>query len=221
MSHLDYAMRFADTQLPQYKNQLTAVQRELRMVPMPQRVYMTMRHQAGQMMRTPLDLRNEIGPAFDIVFQPDAASAAGKAGAGANARIDALLTARGYQHYYAPHSKDLTELALIDQWALGERNNIDYSEADKKALAERISAIYSRDYIDSWQQGINQLEVRDFTDLSHAASVLGAVTSPAAPLRRLVETVRDNTGLADEQSAAATPVVAEGGDGTEGPLAGQ
>ncbi|WP_057385095.1 type VI secretion system membrane subunit TssM [Pseudomonas aeruginosa] len=211
MSHLDYAMRFADTQLPQYKNQLTAVQRELRMVPMPQRVYMTMRHQAGQTMRTPLDLRNEIGPAFDVVFQPDAASVAGQAGAGANARIDALLTARGYQHYYAPHSKDLTELALIDQWALGERNNIDYSEADKKALAERISAIYSRDYIDSWQRGINQLEVRDFTDLSQAASVLGAVTSPAAPLRRLVETVRDNTGLAGEQSAAATPVVAEGG----------
>ncbi|MDG3713992.1 type VI secretion system membrane subunit TssM [Pseudomonas aeruginosa] len=210
MSHLDYAMRFADAQLPQYKSQLGAVQRELRMVPMPQRVYMTMRYQAGQTMRTPLDLRNEIGPAFDIVFQPGSTSATVPIQTTASGRIDALLTARGYKNYYAPNSKDLTELALIDQWALGERNNIDYSEADKQVLSDRISAIYSRDYIDSWQRGINQLEVRDFADLTQAVEVLGAVTSPAAPLRRMVETVRDNTGLADNQAGATSVPAADG-----------
>ncbi|RQS75480.1 type VI secretion system membrane subunit TssM [Burkholderia sp. Bp8963] len=210
MSHLDYAMRFADTRLPQYKNQLSVVQRDLRLVPMPQRVYMTMRHQAGETLGTPLDLRNEIGPAFDIVYLPEAASAADNARAGASARIDALLTAKGYTNYFAPHSKDVTELAMIDQWALGERSNIDYSEADKQALADRIRAIYSRDYIDSWQRGINQLDVRDFADLNQAVGVLGAVTSPAAPLRRLVETVRDNSGFGGEQRGAVNLSTADG-----------
>ncbi|CAM3031492.1 type VI secretion system membrane subunit TssM [Pseudomonas plecoglossicida] len=191
--HLDYAMKYADTRLPQYQSRVETAQRELRQIPLPQRVYMTMRREAGMSLRSPLDLRNEIGPAFDIVYEPQLASNDEGAESSANGRIDALLTAKGYQDFFAPHAKDLTELAMIDQWALGERNGIDYSDADKAALAERIRAIYSRDYVDSWQRNLNQLEVRDFQDISQAISVLGSVVSPAAPLQRLVETVRDNS----------------------------
>lgn len=195
MRHLDYAMKYADTRLPQYQERVSVVQRELRQIPLPQRVYMTMRRQAGETLRAPLDLRNEIGPAFDVVYKPDTVGGGKKGQATADGRIDALLTAKGYRSYFAPHSEDLTELAMIDQWALGERRNIDYSDADKRALADRIRAIYSRDYIDTWQQNLNQLEVRDFQDIAEAVNVLASVTSPAAPLRRLVETVRDNSEL--------------------------
>ncbi|WP_454724743.1 MULTISPECIES: type VI secretion system membrane subunit TssM [Cupriavidus] len=206
MRHLDYAMKYAAARLPQYQERVAAVQHELRQIPLPQRVYMTMRRQAGESLRAPLDLRNEIGPAFDIVYQPEAAGTdkAGPAATGANGRIDALLTAKGYRGYFAPHSKDLAELAMIDQWALGERRNIDYSEADKQALAERIRAIYSRDYVDTWQRNLAQLQVRDFQDIAQAVNVLGSVTSPAAPLRRLVETVRDNSELGAAATAAAS-----------------
>lgn len=209
MRHLDYAMKYADTRLPQFQARVLAVQRDLRMIPLPQRVYMTMRRQAGEYLRAPLDLRNEIGPAFDVVYQPPA----GKRETGQHAsdgRIDALLTANGFHSYFAPHSQDLTELAMIDQWALGERRNIDYSEADKRALAERIQAIYGRDYIDTWQRNLSQLEVRDFHDLAEAVNVLGTVTSPAAPLRRLVETVRDNSALGAEPAAVGSAVDGKG-----------
>ncbi len=202
MQHLDYAMRFAHADLPQYRQVVAEVQRELRQIPMSQRVYMTMRQQAGATLRTPLDLRNEIGPAFDVIYTPLADQGQGQKASG-SVQIDALLTAKGYDTYFAPHSDDVTELAMVDQWALGERNNIDYSEADKRALAERIRAIYSRDYIDTWQRGINRLEVRDFTDLTQAVNVLGSVTSPAAPLRRLVETVRDNSDFTREPAGPA------------------
>ncbi|WP_372437200.1 type VI secretion system membrane subunit TssM [Pseudomonas chlororaphis subsp. aureofaciens] len=205
MRHLDYAMKYADTRLPQYQSRVSAVQRELRQIPLPQRVYMTMRRQAGETLRAPLDLRNEIGPAFDVVYQPETIDRGEEGQRPTDGRIDALLTAKGYRSYFAPHSQDLTELAMIDQWALGERRNIDYSEADKRALAERIRAIYSRDYIDTWQQNLNQLEVRDFQDLAEAVNVLGSVTSPAAPLRRLVETVRDNSELGAKLRAVAAP----------------
>lgn len=203
MRHLDYAMKYADTRLPQYQQRVSAIQRELRQIPLPQRVYMTMRRQAGESLRAPLDLRNEIGPAFDVVYQPDLVGRGEEGDLPADGRIDALLTAKGYRGYFAPHSQDLTELAMIDQWALGERRNIDYSEADKRALADRIRAIYSRDYIDTWQRNLNQLEVRDFQDLAEAVNVLGSVTSPAAPLRRLVETVRDNSELNANLSSLA------------------
>jgi len=192
--HLDYAMEYADTELPQYRGRVADIQRELRLIPMPQRVYTTMRREAGQALRTPLELRSEIGPAFDIVYQPPGMVEQG-AVPEANGKIDALLTAKGYRGYFEPNSKDLADLAIIDQWALGERSSIDYSQEDKDALTERIRAIYTRDYIDTWQRNLNHLEVRDFEDITQAVNVLGSVTSPAAPLRRLVETVRENTEL--------------------------
>ncbi len=210
MRHLDYAMKYADTLLPQFQQRVSVVQRDLRQIPLPQRVYMTMRRQAGEFLRAPLDLRNEIGPAFDVVYQPAAAAKAETGQPASDGRIDALLTAKGFHNYFAPHSQDLTELAMIDQWALGERRNIDYSETDKRALAERIQAIYGRDYVDTWQRNLNQLEVRDFHDLAEAVNVLGTVTSPAAPLRRLVETVRDNSELGANTPALTGPLDGKG-----------
>lgn len=191
MRHLAYAMKYARTDLPAHRDRVAQIQARLRQVPMPQRVYMSMREQAGKALQSPLDLRNEVGPAFDIVYRTvDAGNAADP-----DTRIAALLTARGYQRYFEPRSEDFTDLALIDQWTLGERARIEYSEADKQALAIRVRAIYNRDYIDTWQRSLNRLEVADFDDIAQAVSVLGSVISPAAPLRRLVETVRDNTSL--------------------------
>ncbi|MCC3263260.1 hypothetical protein LLE87_34375, partial [Paenibacillus polymyxa] len=53
MRHLDYAMTYADTELPQFHDRVSVVQRDLRQIPLPQRVYMTMRRQAGDTLRSP------------------------------------------------------------------------------------------------------------------------------------------------------------------------
>ncbi|WP_153101198.1 type VI secretion system membrane subunit TssM [Paraburkholderia hayleyella] len=219
-SHLDYALKYADVALPQYTARVSEVQQQLRQIPLPQRIYMAMRSQAGETLRAPLDLRNEIGPAYDIVYQPPAPSVGNSTSQGT--RIDALLTAKGYRNYFEPHNQDVAVLAVIDQWVLGERRNVDYSEADKQALVERVRALYSRDYIENWRRGLNQLEVVNFDDISMAATVLGAVNSPAAPLRRLLETVRDNSKLTLAQPGApgqpaAKPATAASGTEGNGP----
>ena len=201
-SHLDYALKYADVSLPQYAARISDVQQQLRQIPLPQRIYMAMRSQAGDVLRTPLDLRNEIGPAYDIVYQ--SATAAAEGGENPGTRIDALLTAKGYRNYFEPRNQDVAALAVIDQWVLGERRNVDYSEADKQALVARVRALYSRDFIENWRRGLNQLEVANFDDIGTAANVLGAVNSPAAPLRRLLETVRDNTNLTSKATSDAT-----------------
>lgn len=60
-------------------------------------------------------------------------------------------------------------------------------------MAERLRALYSADYIDSWRRVLNQFSVAEFSDLAHALGVLEQVSGPAAPIRRLLETVRSNT----------------------------
>jgi type VI secretion system protein ImpL len=186
MRHLQYALAYADADLPQFQARVEDVQQALRKVPLPQRVYATLKQQALEQLPYGLDLRHQVGPVFDTVYQQ---------GEHATEQIylAPLLTAKGFTEYFEPQSRHITDVALIDQWALGERNALDYSDADREALIERVRALYSADYIGSWQRALHALIITDFRDLNHAVTILEQLTGPAAPLQRLLETVRDNT----------------------------
>src|SRR5690606_33711271 len=67
MRHLEYALAYADTDLSQYRQRVSETQQSLRKVPLPQRVYASLKQQARERLHTGLDLRNQVGPAFDIV----------------------------------------------------------------------------------------------------------------------------------------------------------
>lgn len=210
--HLAYALQYADTDLPQYRQRITQVQQLLREIPLQQRVYMTLKQQAQDRLHGSLDLRQEIGPAFDVIYRP--VSGISSTDDASRLLVPSLLTAKGYNEYFTTHSPDIADLALIDQWVLGERERIEYSDEDRQALASRIRALYSADYVNSWRQLLNRFAVTDFEDLKHAVSVLEHTTGPAAPLRRLLETVRDNTvvlpALVPGQALAAATAVDAG-----------
>jgi type VI secretion system protein ImpL len=190
MQHLEYALAYADADLPQFRQRVSEVQQALRKVPLPQRVYAGLKQQAQEQLHTGLDLRHQVGPAFDVVYQPSAG-----AGREDNLLLAPMLTAKGYTAYFEPRSQRFAEMAMIDQWALGERAQLDYSDADREALSERLRNLYSTDYIDSWRRALNAFAVADFRDLDHAVVILQQLTGPAAPLQRLLDTVRENTSL--------------------------
>ena len=192
MRHLKYALAFADTDLPQYRQRVSEVQQALRKLPLPQRVYAGLKQQAQEQLHTGLDLRHQVGPAFDVVYQPSSGARQGEE----EVLLAAMLTAKGFREYFEPRSQRSAEMAMVDQWALGERSQLDYSDVDRDALTERLHNLYSDDYIASWRRALNAFTVADFRDLDHGVTVLQQLTGPAAPLQRLLATVRDNTSLA-------------------------
>ena len=198
MRHLKYALAYADADLPQYRQRIADVQQVLRKVPLPERVYASLRQQAGEQLHAGLDLRHQVGPAFDVVYQ----SSIGGSKSG-DTLLAPMLTAKGYREYFEPRSQRFAEMAMIDQWALGERDQLDYSKADREALSERLRHLYSADFIDSWRRALNAFAVADFRDLDHGVSVLQQFTGPAAPLQRLLDTVRDNTSLSSAMGIEA------------------
>lgn len=204
MRHLEYALKYADADLPQHRERVAEVQRQLRQLPLPQRVYRSVKQSAHERLPQNLDLRQEVGPAFDVIYNRSALPHSADAQAFA---VPAFLTRQGYLNDFEPRIGDLATLAMIDQWVLGERGAIDYSEVDREVLAGRLRALYSADYVDSWRRTLNQLEVTEFSDLGHAVKVLEEVTGPAAPLRRLLETVSANGDLPLPVAMPAMPAV--------------
>jgi type VI secretion system protein ImpL len=190
MRHLKYALAYADADLPQYRQRIAEVQQSLRRVPLAERVYASLKQQAEEQLHIGLDLRNQVGPAFDVVYQ-----SAGSSRKGDDVVLAPMLTAKGFKDYFEPRSQRFADMAMIDQWALGERGQLDYSDADRAALSERLRNLYSADFIDSWRRALNAISVTDFRDLDHGVAVLQQFTGPAAPLHRLLDTVKDNTSL--------------------------
>ncbi|MFB4394590.1 MULTISPECIES: type VI secretion system membrane subunit TssM [unclassified Pseudomonas] len=185
MRHLKYALAYADTDLPQYRQQVEDVQALLRKVPMAQRVYASIKQRADEQLHAGLNIRNQVGPAFDVVYR----SVHDDDGTW----LAPLLTAKGFKEHFEPRSQHFADMAMIDQWALGEREHLDYSDADREALAQSIRTLYGADYINSWRRALNAFAIADFNDLNHGVSILEQLTGPAAPLHRLLETVRENT----------------------------
>lgn len=200
MQHLKYALAYADTDLPQYRQRVSEVQQALRKLPLPQRVYAGLKQQAQEQLHSGLDLRHQVGPAFDVVYQASSGASQGEK----EVLLAAMLTAKGFREYFEPRSPRFAEMAMVDQWALGERSQLDYSDVDRNALTERLHNLYSADYIDSWRRALNAFTVADFRDLDHGVTVLQQLTGPAAPLQRLLDTVRDNTSLASSAGVEVT-----------------
>jgi type VI secretion system protein ImpL len=204
MGHLSYALAYADTDLSPYRDRVVQVQQTLREVPLAQRVYASLKQQAQTHVQAGLNLRHQVGPAFDMVFQ----SSDNHPSFDQAIVLAPILTAKGFNEYFEPRSQHFTDMAMIDQWALGERDRLDYSTSDRQALTERLRSLYSADYIDSWRHALQAFTVTDFRDLPHGLTVLQQLTGPMAPLHRLLETVRDNTALSSKVSVEPVTDVA-------------
>ena len=201
MRHLDYALRYVDTSLPQYRAHVAQVQADLRQVPLAQRVYATMKDDATGVLPPPLDLRNEIGPSFDLLYRPVEAIVQADGSMMPNpARVDRLFTSKGYRDYFVARRDNLIPLAMIDQWTLGLRQDLTYSQEDKRELTTSVRNLYTADYIATWRRALNSLDVATFRDLDHAVEVLDVASGAAEPLRRLVESVRINTTIYDAKA---------------------
>ncbi|MGL4668297.1 MAG: type VI secretion system membrane subunit TssM [Saezia sp.] len=215
MSHLEYAMRYAQSELPHWDAKIGDVQEKLSRIPMQQRVYMSMKASSRDVLVRPLSLRNEVGLSFDMVFKPVRGATETSQQVSANRHnvvydatsqpllLDALFTTKGFKDYFAPRSEDIADLAMVDEWVLGKKDSIYYSEEDIKVMRERINTLYVTDYIDTWHRALNQFEVVDFKDVQHGVTVLETVVSTSAPFRRLLETVKDNSEIYTSLSSGA------------------
>lgn len=208
MRHFSYAMDNVDPDLSAYDYIITQKQNDYRNVPLANRVYRSLKVAANNELNPPTNLRNDIGSAFDIVYQTpedivvidselirpfsvfrdESASMEGVI-------LSPLFTDWAYIDYYAPKADNVLELAMIDSWVLGQKNDINYSKEDLMQLEESVRNLYLSDYINTWRQAINSLDIVHFKDVAHAEQVLESIIGTAQPLQNLVKTVRKNSQI--------------------------
>lgn len=223
MGHLDYAMAHTDlarlTQegdavavmtLAPFRSSVQWAQHELGRVATPERVYRDLEIEAEQEFRAPLELARESGPAFSTVFtrvdgygEPVVSNGSGEEDP---LTIPALLTREGLEKWFLRKSGSVTELALVDAWVLGRRDNVEFSKADEARLLASLQTLYAEHYAEAWRTALSRIDIQRFEDLNHGVRILESLTSGHEPLASLLGQVRHNTRLvpsAEVESAAA------------------
>ena len=90
---------------------------------------------------------------------------------------------------------DLLQLAAIDAWVLGKQQTTNYSKDELATLSNEIRDRYIADYINTWQEALNDLEVVNFVDLRHTVDVLEALTSNEKPLQKMINLIDKNSEI--------------------------
>ena len=235
MAHLDYAMTYtdlaeqaqngdvtADMALAPFKSSVQWSQHELGRMSTPDRVYRDLEIEAGREFSQPNDLARTSGPAFSNVFvrvdqygepvgdwsEEPLGDQSGQPQESAQDPlvIPALLTRDGLEKWFLRKSGTVTELALVDAWVLGRRDNVDFSKADEAELQASLQNLYAEHYANAWRIALSRVDIQQFDDLNHGVRVLESLTGGHEPLAQFLGQVRRNTQLipsADGDAAMA------------------
>lgn len=201
LAHLDYAMQHtdltkdrhngieaADQLMAPYDLLISRVQNELGRMPNEERVYRNLKLSAKTLLGPAINLRNVIGPVFDIVYQ-------GGRRSDNSLYIPKFLTKDGFESYFMPQSESVSKLALIDGWVLGQSSTAEFSEEDKRELRSKIRDLYIADYTNTWRQALNHIDIKRFNDINEAVTVVDNIMGNLEPVQRLLKTVDTNTHL--------------------------
>jgi len=232
LAHLDFAMVYtdlaeqahngdatADMALAPFRSSVQWSQHELGRMSTPDRVYRDLEIEAGREFSQPTDLARTSGPAFSNVFvrvdqygEPAGESSGEPLESAPDPlRIPALLTRDGLEKWFLRKSGAVTELALVDAWVLGRRDNVDFSKADETELQASLQNLYAEHYANAWRTALSRVDVQRFGGLNHGVRVLESLTGGHEPLAQLLGQVRRNTQLmpALEGDGAAERVLLE------------
>lgn len=200
--HLDYLLEHTDLAadrdagderarqtLAPFQPVIERTQRRLGDLRTADRVYEDLLQQADARLPLPLDLRQEVGPQFNVVFAQRGNSET------PGYQFSRIHSREGLMDVILGRMDTVAEKALLDNWALGQRSDVDFSDADVRRLREEVQDRYIRDYIRTWRGALESLRIERFDDLGHGEAVLDSLSGSSEPLVRLLETVRDNTLL--------------------------
>ncbi len=204
LEHLDYALAYtnlesdvaagkprAERAMAPLRGSIQTAQAELGRMPMTERVYRTLKAGSTRRSGAELDLRQGVGPAWSTVFMARNDNLDG-------INIPSLVTRDGFEHYFLAKIERATELALIDLWVLGRRDDIDFSDADKQRLRDALRERYVSDYNVTWRDALARVQLVPLPDIDQAVVVMDTLLGASRPLNRLLDEVARNTQLYPE-----------------------
>lgn len=196
--HLLYVLNTDRIATPLDLPLVAQTQEVLREVPRDVRLYRNLRALAAKQVPGGISMRTTIGPSFDIIFKQRGDDDQKKN----DIVIPYFYTKKGFFEFFVPMNNDLSVIAVADAWVTGEREKVHYSDEDLEAFREKIRHAYATDYINTWSQALNSLDIVEFGNVDQATRVIAEINGPANPFGRIINLVKAETEIYEAKPAA-------------------
>ena len=156
------------------------------------RAYQLLKSQSNQSIAPDWIAARHGGQDFSSVFEAASGDAID------TIRVPGFYTYAGFQRAFIDKLPTIAERLQRDNWVLGDIGKQNAITQQFDNLAPDMLALYGRDFVTAWQQGLAKLRMRSLNDRNSIA--LNAIAAPTSPLRLLMDSIRDETALTRERA---------------------
>lgn len=196
-NHLLAVLNSGPTSVEAKPRVVDASRAKLRQIPAPQRLFSQLK--SGELGTEKLDLYAQIGGRGAAAF--------GYGETTASMQMPVLYSKPGYKSLDFTDKSPLLQQLEEDRWIYGSKEMDDFSEADKKALAQQLETLYLNDYSFQWQNFLNNLQIQKFSNMAEATETLKMFYDPGfSPIVSLLRLTKENTALTPGWPKPALPL---------------
>jgi len=171
-------------------------------VPLAARVYSRIKPSAAAQALPPWRPSDVLGPAGVNVF----VRASGKK---LSEGIPGFLTVDGFHKVLLPALPQATREASTESWVMGRGATVSLDDAQQRALAGEVVALYEADYAKAWDDLLQDINVVPLRSLPQAAQDLYILASPQSPMKELLTAVARQLTLSEPPKSAGPKTTAE------------
>jgi type VI secretion system protein ImpL len=125
-----------------------------------------------------------------------------KSGVSLSEPIPSFFSRAGFGDVTTKMVPELVKGFAEDDWVWGDGG----AAARSLKMGQQVVDQYERDYIETWDGVLNDLDLAPFNTAAQAADVLAALAAPAtSPLRGVLAAISDNTQLVQQTPPPAQP----------------
>jgi type VI secretion system protein ImpL len=170
-------------------------QRTLARMSVSQRAYALLKSQAGRYEQDWVAAQRG-GPDFGLVFETTNRENID------SVRVPGFFTYNGFHRAFIERLGDIAEQVRKERWVLGAAGEQSGVKEQYDSLGPDLLSLYSREFIATWRQVLNKLQLRRLTADKPKYDVLNAASSRASPIKQLLASIRDETALTRERESA-------------------
>ena len=120
-------------------------------------------------------------------------------------RVPEFFTYLGFRHDFIDRLADIADRVKRDRWVLGAAGDQPALSDQYNNLPDDLLALYTRDFISTWQAALDKLRLRKLTGDKPQYIALSAISAPTSPLTQLIESISAETMLTRERTSTEKP----------------
>jgi len=202
VKHLDYLLTLPSEPVKLNAGLIASARRILTQVPQAYQIYSRIKSETAENSYH-FNVRAAMGKYADRVFiniqgELDQLS------------IPGLYTREGYRKLFLQQGGKILKQAVEQDWVLNRMRADAASVTELRTLQREINDLYVADYIRYWANILANVQIRATASAEETIELLGYISGKGSPLKQFLETVTENTALAQASQPAAQALAAVG-----------